>query len=77
MTYTYKVKFCHIGFLIERSENIVFLGSFVFCDLKDGRFRQLIELSKYPTSRSLFDLGQMSFTLLNSKLKNLIFTETT
>ena len=47
------------------------------CDLKVGRYRQLIDLMKvceYWRSRSFLDLGQRSCTYKNS---NQIFSETT
>ena len=46
------------------------------CDLKVGRYRQLIDLMKvceYLRSRSLLDLGPRSCTYKNS---NWIFSET-
>ena len=46
------------------------------CDLKVGRYRQLIDFMKiceYLRSRSFLDLGPRSFTYKNS---NLIFSET-
>ena len=47
------------------------------CDLKVGRYRQLIDFMKvceYRRSRSFLDLGPRSFTYKNS---NQIFSETT
>ena len=47
------------------------------CDLKIGRYRQLIDfmkVCKYCRSRSLFDLGPRSYTYKNS---NRIFSENT
>ena len=47
------------------------------CDLKVGRYRQLIDFMKvceYSRSRSLLDLGPRSCTYKNS---NPIFSETT
>ena len=47
------------------------------CDLKVGRYRQLIDFMKvceYGRSRSLLDLGPRSCTYKNSKR---IFSETT
>ena len=49
------------------------------CDLKVGRYRQLIDFMKvhvceYYSSRSLLDLGPRACTYKNS---NLIFSETT
>ena len=63
-----KVKFGNLGFSI---------GTIEACDLKVGRYRQLIDFMKvceYWRSRSLLDLGQRSCTYKNS---NRIFSETT
>ena len=53
-----------------------FSERFVACDLKLGRYRQLIELMKFcecKSSRSFLDLGQRPFTHYNLLL---IFLET-
>ena len=44
------------------------------CDLKVGRYRQLIDFMKVCESRSLLDLGPRSCMYKNS---NRIFSETT
>ena len=49
----------------KKVKTLKFSGSFVACDLKDGRYRQHIELMKlceYSRLRSFLDLGQRSFT---------------
>ena len=56
---------------------MVFSETIEACDLKVGRYRQLIDFMKvceYGRSRSLLDLGPSSFTYKNS---NRIFSETT
>ena len=40
------VKFGNLGFSIGKSENSVFLETIEACDLKVGRYRQLIEIMK-------------------------------
>ena len=72
-----KVKFGNLGFSIGKSENSGFLETIEACDLKVGRYRQLIDFMKvceYWRSRSILDLGPRSCTYKNS---NRIFSETT
>ena len=49
-------------------KTVDFLETIAACDLKVGRYRQLIELMKvcdYSRSRSFLDLGPRSFTYEN------------
>ena len=49
-------------------KTVDFSETFVACDLKVGRCRQLVDLMKeceYLRSRSFLDLGPMSFTYEN------------
>ena len=58
-------------------KTVDFSESIDACDLKVGRYRQLIDFMKvceYRRSRSLLDLGPRSCTYKNS---NWIFSETT
>ena len=58
-------------------KTVYFSETFEACDLKVGRYRQLIDFMKvyaYGRSRSFLDLGPRSCTYKNS---NQIFSETT
>ena len=58
-----KVKFCHIGVCMGKSENYLFLETIVVFGLRVAWSIQLNELMKwsgYQRSRSFFDPGQRS-----------------
>ena len=58
-----KVKFCHIGVCMGKSENYLFLETFAVFGLSVAwsiQLNELMKLSKYQRSRSFFDLGQRS-----------------
>ena len=60
-----QVEFCNLGFSIGKRKIVDLSETIAACDLKVGKYRQLIEyvkLYEYSMSMSFLDLGQRSFT---------------
>ena len=66
-----------LAFVLEKVKTVDFIQTIEACDLKVGRYRELIDFMKeceYRRSRSFLDLGPRSCTYKNS---NQMFSETT
>ena len=68
-----KVEYGHIGFHQEKKETLDFSERFEACDLKLGRYRQLVELMKLCECKRSLTLAKDHSHI---QIYNLIFSET-